>query len=177
MFIVVVSIISLLSTFSTGCGGGATTTSGVPTETTGAPTATPTAAPTAAAPAALQKKALPVPRTFQSNPQTPAWFQDALSKKKVILLEFYTKGDTTARKIRPEIQSVYEKYSTDILLIILDTDEAEKSAALADQFGVSYTPHISVINKDGKVIREFRGYVDSKVLEQAVYDALHKKSS
>lgn len=163
-------VIVLLSTFVAGCGGGGATTG-----TTG--TTTTASGATGTTPAALQKTALPVPRQVQPDAQTPLWFKDALAKKKVILIEFYSKGDPSSTKIRPEVQTVYEKYSSDILLIILDTNEAEKSATLADQFGVSYTPQISIIDKDGKVVREFRGYVDSKVIDQAVYDALHRKTS
>jgi thiol-disulfide isomerase/thioredoxin len=162
-------VITVLSAFLTGCGGGTATSNKTPTATAAGATGT--------VPAALQKTALPVPRQVQPDNQTPSWFKDALAKKKVIMLEFYSKGDPASNKIRPEIQAVYEKYSTDILLIILDTKEAEKSANLADQFGVSFTPQISIIDKDGKVIREFRGYVDSKVIDQAIYDALNRKAS
>lgn len=166
-FIIAALITVLLSALTTGCGGGATDTTG------STPTATAPGTPTAAV---IERTALAVPRQFQPDTQTPPWFKDALAKKKVILLEFYTKSDPVSTKIRSEIQSIYEKYSAEILLIILDINEPDKSATLADQFGVSFTPHISIIDKNGQVTREFSGYVDAKVIEQAVYNALNEKT-
>ncbi len=119
---------------------------------------------------------LPVPRGVEITPNTPQFFQEALGKKKPIILLFYTEGDVVSSQLITEIQKAVDdpEYKGRFTIILLDTEDAEKSSRLAEEFGVNHVPQLALIDGRGTVQREYRGYVDSTTIKQALYDIIHQ---
>lgn len=154
-----------------GCGGGGTT---APTAVPGAPaggavkkaTATPAATPR-----------LEVPREYKVTEKTPQFFKEALEKKIPIVILFYALDDTVSNLVRTELKEAITdpSYVDKIVYIALDIKDYEKSARLAEEFGVGLIPHLSFIDSEGKVVKEYRGYVDNLVIKQNLYNLLQER--
>lgn len=123
--------------------------------------------------AAVVEVTLPVPREFKSTDNTPKYFKEALDEKKPVLLMFYSDKGIDSLKQKDEIKYIFDEYQNDVIFMLLSIEEAEKTSQLADEFNVGDVPHISIIDPNGQVIREFRGsFVDGKVIEQIIYDII-----
>lgn len=165
---VIILAFALASCSGSPSGTPAASTSTASSSTTGTPSAagTQTASP---APVALS-----VPRKFETNKDTPAFFLQALKKKDPILIAFYNDDDPISKEVLAQIKIVYDKYNGSATFLQLKSDLNEQVSNLAEQFHVGFIPYIAVINRQGVVIFEKTGYVDNKVIEQAVYDAVNK---
>ena len=165
-YLFIISIV-ILSLFQLGCGGSSGSTAST-TETTSPESAVTTGGST------IKPKSLTVPRSFSVNERTPTFFADALKQKEPILIAFYNSEDSISKEVLAEIKIVSDKYSQSATFLILKPDENEETSRLAEQLEVGFTPYIAVLNRDGTIIFEKTGYIDSKVIEQAVYDAVNK---
>lgn len=156
---------------SAGCGGGGTTAP------TGAPATPPagTVKKATATPATIPR--LEVPREYKVTEATPQFFKEALEKKTPIVLLFYTLDDNASNLVRTELKEAVSdpNYVDKVIYIALDIKDYEKSARLAEQFGVGFIPHLSFINAQGKVVKEYRGYVDTMVIKQNLYNLLQEQ--
>jgi len=164
-YLFIISIITL-SFYLIGCGGSSGSTASS-TETASPGTAAPTGG-------AVKPKSLSVPRQFTANERTPSFFADALKQKEPILIAFYNSEDSISKEVLAEIKIVSDNYSQSATFLILKPDENEETSRLTEQLEVGFTPYIAVLNRDGTIIFEKTGYIDSKVIEQAVYDAVNK---
>jgi hypothetical protein len=119
---------------------------------------------------------LPVPRGLEVTPNTPRFFKEALEKKKPIILLFYAEGDVVSSQLITEIQKAVSDpdYKGRFTLILLDTEDAEKSSRLAEEFGVNHVPQLALIDGQGTVQKEYRGYVDSTTIKQAMYSIINQ---
>lgn len=165
--IVLIIAVLILTVVLAGCGGssGGQASS---TETAGSPATESTATVTAKPPK------LGVPRKFKIQKNTPKFFVEALKKKEPILISFYNDDDTISKEVLAEIKIVYDKYNGSVNFFNLKSDLNEQVTNLAEQFQIGFIPYIAVINRQGEIIFEKTGYVDNKVIEQAVYDAVNK---
>ncbi len=162
-YILIITIV-VLSLFLIGCGGSSGSTAST----------TETASPETAGGSAIKPKNSVVPRPFTSDERTPVFFTDALKQKEPILIAFYNSEDSVSKEVLAEIKIVSDKYGQSATFLILKPDDNEETSRLAEQLDVGFTPYISVLNRDGTIIFEKTGYIDSKVIEQAVYDAVNK---
>ena len=165
-YIFIIAIV-LLSFYIIGCGGSSGSTAST-TETT-SPESSATAGQSPITP-----KSLTVPRPFASNERTPTFFSDALKQKEPILIAFYNNEDSISKEVLAEIKIVSDSYDQSATFLILKPDDNDETSRLAEQLAVGFTPYIAVLNRDGTIIFEKTGYIDSKVIEQAVYDAVNK---
>ncbi len=153
-----------------GCGGGGTTQTtspgGVPGTTIEKSTATPATVPR-----------LEVPREYKVTEKTPQFFREAIEKKVPIVVLFYTLDDTASNLVRAELKEAVgdPNYVDKVVYIALDIKDYEKSARLAEEFGVGLIPHLSFISSDGKVVKEYRGYVDSSIIKQNLHNLLQEQ--
>lgn len=166
--IIYILTVLLFVLIQAGCGG----SSGTSASST--QTASPESSETAGASGGIQIKKLEVPRKFESNENTPAFFMEALKKKEPILVAFYNEDDSISKEILAEIKVVYDKYNGSATFLQLKPDLNEQTSILAEQLQVHFTPYVAVLNREGTIIFEKTGYVDSKIIEQAVYDAVNK---
>lgn len=166
--LVAVVAVLVLALVLAGCGGGGEATPAGTTDTAGTSTApgTPTAPATGARPT--------LPYAFDvNNSQTPAFFKNELKKKEPVLVAFYA-DDAASEALIQEIQTAYGEYEGVVAVMLLRTENNDEVAHLADQFKIGYVPYVAVLNRSGTVIYEKHGYADSKVLEQALYNAVNR---
>lgn len=165
---VLIAVLSLAVVLSS-CGGGSTAS----TEASGTPGATTT--PGAAVPVAAPAPRPGVPRPFEKTPKTPEFFVDALNKGLPVFVFFYG-DDDVSQDVLAEAKKVYEDkyYSGGATFLLLKMDENDQVKKLAREFDVTYIPYVAVVNRAEVVTFEKNGYVDSQVLQQALYDAMNK---
>lgn len=153
-----------------GCGGGGATTPVGPT------TVAPQGATqkTTVTPATVPR--LEVPREFKVTEKTPRFFKEAIEKKTPIVLLFYTLDDTASNLVRTELKEAVSdpNYVGKVIYLALDIKDYEKSARLAAEFGVGLIPHLAFIDGQGRVVKEYRGYVDSAVIKQNLHNLLQE---
>lgn len=154
-----------------GCGGGGATAP------TGIPAAPPGGAVSKATPTPAAIPRLEVPREYKVTEKTPQFFKEAIEKKTPIVVLFYTLDDTASNLVRTELKEAISdpNYVDKIVYIALDIKDHEKSARLAGEFGVGLIPHLSFVSAEGKVVKEYRGYVDSSVIKQNLYNLLQEQ--
>jgi hypothetical protein len=145
------------------------------------------AQPAAQTPPATAPKVEPVlPRPFEQKTTTPAFFLEALKQKEPLLVFFYN-DDPVSQDVMAEVKqaSEHKNYAGAVKLILLRLPEAgendpealrvsQEAIKLVEEFSVSYVPYMAVLNRDGQIIFEKNGFVDSLIIEQALYDALNK---
>lgn len=169
--IVVISVALILA----GCGGG---DPGASAESS----ATPSASTAGAAPPAVSAPATAstapekaVPRAIEKKTTTPAFFLDALSKDQPVLVLFYGE-DAISQDVLGEVKKLVEDkyYGGGAIYLLMKLDENDDIKKLERDFNIDYVPYVAVINRGEEIIFEKNGYVDSQVLEQAVYNAMNK---
>lgn len=151
------------------CGGGSTAS----TEASG--TAGATATPGAAVPVAAPAPRPGIPRPFEKGSKTPEFFVDALNKGMPVFVFFYGDDDVSKDVLGEAKKVVDDKYySGGATFLLLKADENDQIKKLARDFEVTYIPYAAVVNRAEVVTFEKNGYVDSQVLQQALYDAMNK---
>ncbi len=174
----ILSIILVLALALAGCGGesdvaseSTTTTSTASTETSGEASAT------VAAAGSDVNKAAEVPRPFEENKDTPVFFQDALKKNQPVLILFYGEDDLS-QEVLTEIKRVYDDpyYQGGTVFLFLNIDDAnDQTKKLAKEFSVGFIPYTAVVSRKKQITYEKNGYIDTKVVEQALYSAMNKQ--
>jgi hypothetical protein len=177
---VILAVLVLITTLAA-CSGGSTDA--------GDSAQTPDPAPAdqaqqAAAPAPKAESELP--RLFEQKTTTPAFFLEALKQKDPLLVFFYN-DDPVSQDVMAEVKqaSEHKNYAGAVKLILLKLDPTDENDAealaifreavkLAEEFSVSYIPYTAVLNRNNQIIFEKNGFVNSQVIEQALYDALNK---
>lgn len=190
MRIVAAVFVAILMTMAlAACGSADSASSETSGTATGAVTSgTPSASATPPAPV---ETVLEVPRTFEIDENaTPQFFQDALKEKMPLVVIFYS-DDSISKEVLASVNQVYndDKYSgvVKFLFLKIDDEEAsdqaldeseksrrEETIELAKEFGVGFVPHTAVLDRNGTVVFEKKGFFETKVFEQAVYSASNK---
>jgi hypothetical protein len=127
-----------------------------------------------------------LPRPFEQKTTTPAFFLEALKQKQPLLVFFFN-DDPVSQDVMAEVKhaSEHKNYAGAVKLILLRLPEAgetdpevlrvsQEAIKLVEEFSVGYVPYMAVLNRDGQIIFEKNGFVDSLIIEQALYDALNK---
>lgn len=119
---------------------------------------------------------LPVPRELKVEKDTPKFLQEAIERKEPFVILFYVQEDYICDKVRQELREALDdpQFAEKVNVILLDTEDAEKTSKAAEMFKVSLLPHLAVIDSKGIVMAEFRGYVDKDVIKQSLYNVLYR---
>lgn len=173
VFLMVAIFAVVIALFVSGCGGGGTeTNTGANENQQGSNTQQTTQQTTVSATTPLAEP-ITLPKKFEVDRTTPEFFKEALEKKRPLVVFFYSEEDTVSDMVRESIKNIAEKpqYS-DVIFLALNIKKPEHVFGLIKPLGVTYTPFVAVIDDTGTIVKEFSGYVDEKVLEQAVYDVV-----
>jgi hypothetical protein len=178
-FLVVATLLITLVILAGCSSGSAPTQTGADTSPSTPSSSTSSSSPapaTSSSGTSAQTTAKPLPRPFEVKPNaTPQFFIDSLKQKKPVLVFFYG-NDTTSKKVTSEVKKVTEDpaYAAALIVHLLDIESSKEVTKLAEQFEVSFIPYLAVLDRNGQIVFEKTGYIDSKVIEQAVYSAVNK---
>jgi hypothetical protein len=119
---------------------------------------------------------LPVPRELKADKDTPRFLKEAIESNEPFLVLFYMQEDYISDKVRQELRDVLQdpQFAGKVNVILLDTEDSEKTSKAAEIFKVSLLPHLAIVDSKGVVMAEFRGYVDSDVIKQSLYNVLYR---
>lgn len=115
-----------------------------------------------------QLPAIPIGRsTFR--PSDPATVN--LAADKVQFVEFFAYWCTVCKAMAPSVHGLESLYQDQVNFIYLDRDD-DATRVLQDQLGYIYQPHFFLLDAEGIVLGEWRGFVEVEVLQQAIVAAL-----
>lgn len=97
----------------------------------------------------------------------------ALATGKVQLIEFFAYWCAVCKAMAPTVHGLENLYGAEINFIYLDRDDPA-TLAFQEQLGYIYQPHFFLVDANGGVIAQWRGYVDGQELQRALLAALEK---
>jgi thioredoxin-related protein len=89
-------------------------------------------------------------------------------------LIFYQRGCYNSKHQAKRTVELYDKYKgqVDFIVIDLDSDMSDEQAELRDRFYRNYIPHVTIIDKDGQVVYNKSGEIDTVRLSNILDSAL-----
>jgi thiol-disulfide isomerase/thioredoxin len=94
-----------------------------------------------------------------------------LASGKVQFVEFFAYWCTVCKAMAPTVHGLENIYSADVSFVYLDRDDPA-TASFQEQLGYIYQPHFFLIDANGQILGEWRGYVEGEVLQQAIVASL-----
>lgn len=172
--IVVVLVVALLALSLAGCGGGAETTTETP----------PAAAAPAESPAtevglnpdrsANDSDMAPAPFPSFATTETPAVFKEKLDAKRPMLVFFHDNRQQVTTDLRTEVDAVMAEYRGLIDVITFNTEgdatsaDVQAAVTYASELGVTGTPYLIVVDRNGFITWRLKGYAERNVIEREV---------
>ena len=101
-------------------------------------------------------------------------FEDGAASDKPSYVIIYGEGCFNSKRQARRTVELYEKYKGRVQFVVVDMDKPRSAAQedLVKRFYKGYIPHVTVLNRDGKIAYNTSGEVDaadiSKVLEKAL---------
>ncbi len=109
-------------------------------------------------------------------------------KGKVLIIDFWATWCDPCRKSMPELESLYKKYKGKLIIVGFSKDDDPKSVLQFIRNGVKVSypvamsnsklermlggilglPTTFIVDREGRIIRRFIGYVPAEVLEQNI---------
>ena len=141
-----------------GCGGGSSSPGAAPAAAVTAPLAPPT-----------PEGTLAIGTEVRPGNATPKAFTEALRKHRVIVAAFVFGGVADEQFVAQTIKAARTSdQGRSANWFVYDVTAKNTFGDLAEQLGVSGTPAIVVIGRDGTVVNAWNGLVDSPMLQQAL---------
>ena len=154
----------------------ASPTSGIPSAVPGTAIPTNTLVPTntplptlTPAPTSTPTPELPPPIRTELSATDPDQFQ--LNSGDVQLVEFFAYWCVTCRSMAPMIHSFEALYGDQMNFIYLDIDDPA-NAQFEKALGYRYQPHFFLLDKDGKILQQWIGWMTPEDLRNAIEAAL-----
>jgi len=94
-----------------------------------------------------------------------------LAAGQVQFLEFFAYWCTVCKAMAPSVHGLENLYRDQVTFVYLDRDDPA-TEAFRSQLGYIYQPHFFLLDADGTVLGEWRGYVDVEILQQAIVEAV-----
>lgn len=169
-----ISLIAASLLVAAGCGGGSetpppSTTPGGGTTAGGVPPPPPIAA---TKPQASEEVSTPV--KFEPTAETPAAFKKLLTKKKIIVVEFFLAADPVTADVAKEIAPLKRDFKKQVIFVSFDVNNAAKTAAISEQLKAGFAPYFVILDKGGFIVYRHSGFIDRLTLEQQIFSTLRR---
>ncbi|MBS3909023.1 MAG: thioredoxin fold domain-containing protein [Actinobacteria bacterium] len=93
-----------------------------------------------------------------------------------ILLMFFSDDCAVSREIADDINAIKDRYASDIEFIAVDIDSGEADITrLLATYKFQVTPALFMMSASGQRLHEHDGYIDTKVLEQWIKNAIPRQ--
>ena len=89
---------------------------------------------------------------------------------RVQFIEFFAYWCSVCKAMAPTVHGLENLYGEQVEFIYLDRDDPA-TLPLQEILGYIYQPHFFLLDEDGKVLGEWRGYVDGELLQAALVEA------
>lgn len=96
-----------------------------------------------------------------------------LASGRVQLVEFFAYWCAVCKAVAPTVHGLENMYSDQVAFVYLDRDDP-RTLPIQEQLGYTYQPHFFLIDANGRVLGQWRGYIDGPELQQALVDAIEQ---
>jgi hypothetical protein len=112
------------------------------------------------------------PLTVTDTPDTPGFVSKRLKEQRGMVVLIYVDGAAADTEMLHSFNAIKAQYAADASFFNFEAHDVTETGNLLDQLKVSDPPVLAIIDGSGKVSELYTGWVDQKVLEQRIADAV-----
>jgi hypothetical protein len=106
--------------------------------------------------------------------ETPSFIANPLKEKRGVILLIYIRDSIDDEEMVDNFSYVKSKYAADASFFAFEARNVSELGDVPSQLKVDQPPALAVISGDGKVYQLYTGWIDVKVMEQVVANALRR---
>ena len=106
--------------------------------------------------------------------ETPGFIKRPLHEKRGVILLVYVQGAADDDAMLASFREVKKLYAADAAFYTFESQDVAKTGDLLTQLHATSPPLFAIIGPDGTVDELYTGWVDEKVMEQRVDDAVRQ---
>ena len=112
------------------------------------------------------------PLTVTDTTDTPGFVSKRLKEQRGMVVLIYVDGAGADQEMLQSFNDIKAQYAADSSFFSFEAHDVTQTGNLLDQLKVSDPPVLAIIGGDGKVHELYTGWVDQKVMEQRIADAV-----
>jgi hypothetical protein len=114
------------------------------------------------------------PIVIKPTDLTPSFVKSALKEKRGVIMLIYVKGATDDEAMLDNFNQVKATYSSQASFFSFESADVNDAGDMPEQLKIIQPPALGVISGNGAVYQLYTGYIDVKVMEQVVANAIRQ---